>query len=64
MRSTALDLTAGKRAREIRESPEVAQQILDPTDSRWGGMLDDGDGYGRARPIFDPTDPQSGRPSV
>ena len=30
------DVTAGRRAREIREHPGTPQVIVDPTDSRFG----------------------------
>lgn len=48
------DPTAGRRARQIREHPEVPQPVADPTDPRYGSV-DEPDGW-----IQDPTDPRVG----
>lgn len=50
------DPTAGRRARMIREHPEVPQPITDPTDPRCGSIDVPREGV----VIQDPTDPRNG----
>ena len=62
MRRKTFDPTAGRRAREIREQPEIPQRILDPTDPRYGELV--ADTYrqpGSPRRVVDPTDPRCGK---
>jgi hypothetical protein len=52
------DVTAGRRARQIHETPDAALPILDPTDPRYGHTPE-------APPaIEDPTDPRWGGASA
>lgn len=65
VRPAISDPTAGERARNIREHPARAQQILDPTDRRCGESQPDDRARGaKARLVSDPTDPQCGAPAA
>ena len=57
-----LDPTAGERARNIHQHPEVSQGMADPTDRRCGQLTPGGsERAGSLRLIVDPTDPACGR---
>lgn len=58
MRPHIQDVTAGTRAREVREHPEITQPILDPTDPRFGEVPPDAREHASAtEPAGDATDP-------
>ncbi|MBV9535565.1 MAG: hypothetical protein JO321_09160 [Solirubrobacterales bacterium] len=58
------DPTAGTRACEIREHPEVPQPIHDPTDPRFGEVLSGAREHGGATELAsDATDPLYGQTS-
>jgi hypothetical protein len=59
MRPQTFDPTAGERAREIRAHPGRPQRITDPTDPRYGKLLDHA-GASDAQRIVDPTDRECG----
>ena len=62
MRLPTLDPRAAERARAMRLHPEVAQNVTDPTDRRFGELaLQTGERPAPARGIVDPTDPECGR---
>jgi len=64
MRPLSVDPTAGRRARAIRAHPELAQPIVDPTDSRYGALLPDPRARSDvAQRIIDPTDREYGKPA-
>jgi hypothetical protein len=60
MRPPTLDLTAGRRAREISTHPGTSQTIPDPTDPRCGLPAEALEGTGEMHRL-DPTDPSCGR---
>jgi hypothetical protein len=61
MKTSTIDLLAGERARLVRQRPEAAQPIPDPTDPRCGGFAPDvPEQSGPPRRIVDPTNPECG----
>ncbi len=62
MRPHFQDVTAGIRAREIREHPDIPHPIFDPTDAHFGEVPPDARQRASARePAVDATDPLYGQ---
>lgn len=53
------DPTAGRRARLIREQPDIPLPVTDPTDPRYGPV----EPSASEPDIGDPTDPRFGEPA-
>lgn len=62
MRPEPIDPTAGERARASRVDP-LAQQIVDPTDPRYGASVIEEVDPLSAKRVLDPTDPECGQPT-
>ncbi len=63
MRPHTLDPTAGERARNIQQHPEVPQHLEDPTDRRCGEFVPRATEHASGPGVIvDPTDPACGDP--
>jgi hypothetical protein len=61
MRSPTLDPMAGERARRLRSHTNAPPRISDPTDSRYGKVVDGTPAHAASvTRIVDPTDPACG----